>query len=375
MVVFSLLIASRRIFWLLMVIVIGAIIRQTVRRKAVDPFDWYAFFSVCAVEWYFREAFFNIMPIYNPCAYWWERRLVPIVLLSSLVLCAVINKIVYLGGPRKAGKRAAALFFENVSVYKTWIIKLDRISCSKGITTLLSFSCLWLAFAVGFTAVTPLTQGNTVWVCLCGIAFLLFETLRFACKAFCSVRKLLCFWFAGATVLGILAANAGAFLANSNGDGSLVSEWGTYALFTAIFIGWWVTTACMAEPEVVKVATSFTNTLAIIVMLGGNIFLVLIQEPLAAAMGKAPLTASVSDTITLILNMVLLPVLAAGLLAALVKKLQVSCTKKQSQKTAVSSQKPGATDGRTRTQNRFKRTGFCFARSLRQQRGLFLSTH
>lgn len=334
---FFLLIMCRRILWLATLILIIAIILRTIHRKPADPTDWHFFFLACAVEWYFRESFFRIIPIYNPCAHWWERRLVPILLLSSLVICAALNKIVYLGGLRKAGKRAAALFFEGVSVYRTWIIKLDQILYSKGITALLSFSCLWIAFAVGFTAVTPLTQGNTVWVCLCGIAFLLFETLRSACKAFCSVRKLLCFWFAGATVLGILSANAGAFLANSNGDGSLVSEWGTYALFTAIFIGWWVTTACMAEPEVVKVATSFTNALAMIVMLGGNIFLVLIQEQLAAAMGKAPLTASVSASITLILNMVLLPVLAAGLLAALVKKLQVSCTKKQSQKTAVSS--------------------------------------
>lgn len=326
---FLLLILCRCVLWLAALIFIIAAIRGTVRRRPVDMTDWGLFFVACAAEWYFREALFDMAPVYNPFAYWWERKIVPIVILVLFCICAILNKIVCLGGPKKALKRIAIAFFESINDYKSLIIDLDQRATRHNISAFMLLANLIAAVAI------VLFRISTILMCLPGVAFLFCETLQFAVRAFSSVRKLLLFWVIGAVVMGALAISAVISVSNSTNSSYTTSAVGAYALFTVVFVLWWVITGCMAEAEVVKVAASFVNAVTTIATVVGNIILAYVQEWLSSTMGQDPLKELVNASFIVTVNMFLLPVLTAGLLTSAAKELQLYCMQERKNKGAV----------------------------------------
>lgn len=315
---FFLLIMCRRILWLATLILIIAIILRTIHRKPADPTDWHFFFLACAVEWYFRDAFFNIMPIYNPWAYWWERQLVPITLLASLLICAILNKIFCSGGILQNMKRLMLTFFEGISTLKAALVKIYEMPNLKWIE-------LGLVIAAVISAVASIVTAsqNSLEVYLAGGFLLLFYAGYFVHRSLYSARRLLSLWLGGATLFALIAAAASQYAAGANHLSSDYAFWLSYLTFTLFFVLGWIVTACLAEEKAAKLASSFMIAITTIGTIVGNVFLVFVQQALSTS------PAIFNAAIALLTNLILLPVLSASLLASFFIDLQIYCMKTQ----------------------------------------------
>lgn len=315
---FYLLILCRRILWLILVVFIVAMIVYTVRRQAIDMTDWIGAFVVCAVEWCCREEIFKIIPIYNPHAYWWERRLIPALLLILLLSCAILNKIVCSGGILQNMKRLMLTFFDGISTLKTALIKIYEMPNLKWIE--LGFV---IAAAISAVASIVTASKNSLGVYLAGGLLLLFYVGYFVHRSLYSARRLLSLWLGGATLFGLIASAASQYVADANHLSLDYTFWLSYLTFTLFFILGWIVTACLAEERAAKLASSFMIAITTIGTIVGNVFLVFVQQALSTS------PAIFNTAIALLINSILLPVLSASLLASFFVDLQIYCMKPQ----------------------------------------------
>lgn len=315
----------RRIIWIVSACFIVEILWKSFHHKAADTQVIPLLMLPCGWEWFWREyAYYLGIEIPNPYAYWWERSLAPALILFFLLFAGIINKIILAGGIFKVMYNLVVQFFAFVSFLKEILIKTNTFLLQKNIERKLT------VFFFFFYIIATLIPTSIGLLLLISILLLLLYTLRFAHDALFSVRKLLLFWGLSSILLIPLSLFISKQLISTEQNPVFIFII-TYALFLFIFISWWIYTACMAEDDIAKLALSFINAITTILTIIANIIFVYVQLYMQQLTPNEELANIAYGALVVGFNMIVLPVLAASLLASFVKDLQIYCEKKEAQ--------------------------------------------
>lgn len=84
----------RRIIWIAVTLFLVEILTKTFRHQETDADLIPLLMFMCGWEWFWREVIYHLgFTMNNPFAYWWERRLIPGLLLLVLFLARVTIKL------------------------------------------------------------------------------------------------------------------------------------------------------------------------------------------------------------------------------------------------------------------------------------------
>lgn len=272
----------------------------------------------CFVEWAYREIIYRKLLINNPFAHVWEARTIPSIILLFGSVCAILNKTSSSGGILQAMKRLMRAFFNCVASLKIALVKIYENPNLKWIESGLIMAALISAIISIVTA-----SKNSLGVYIAGGFLLLFYAGYFIHWTLCSARRLLWLWLGGTTLFGLIASATSEYLANLNHLSSDYAFWLSYLCFTAFFVFGWIITACLAEEKAAKLASSFVIAITTIATIVGNVFLIFVQQ--AFSNGPDGLNAAIA----VLVNLILLPVLSASLLASFFIDLQTYCMAKE----------------------------------------------
>src|SRR5699024_72219 len=142
----------------------------------------------CLYEWIIREFIDFILPIPNPFTLPFERRLVPLFLLTSYAFCAIMFSVLKHGGIKKIMIYIAEQFFESVHACRSLLVRFNEwryFDLAQNILTI----CLIAGFLITSNAAS-LRQG----LLFPSLLLLVMYSVRFIYQALSSVRKLLVFW-------------------------------------------------------------------------------------------------------------------------------------------------------------------------------------
>nr|WP_317407419.1 hypothetical protein [Fournierella massiliensis] len=312
-IIFSLFIFVRRLIWFFTIVVLFVAVKR-LRHHQQPPQDMSFAVFCCLYEWIIREFIYFILPIPNPFTLPFERRIVPLFLLTSYAFCAIMFSIQKHGGIKKIMRYIAEQFFESVHACRSLLVRFSEwryFDLAQNILTI----CLIAGFLITSNAAS-LRQG----LLFPSLLLLVMYSVRFIYQALSSVRKLLVFWLFSPFLL--LPISCAVIKAGAKTPPAL-TFWFEYFFFVLLFILWWSFTACMADDDVAKLASAFISTITTIGTIGSNIVLVFAEQYIIDFFSGSAEASAVYSAIVIITNMIFLPLLSASLLASLAKDLQI----------------------------------------------------
>ncbi|MEG1926057.1 MAG: hypothetical protein RR415_09950 [Ruthenibacterium sp.] len=185
----------------------------------------------------------------------------------------------------------------------------------------------WCKSIVNFTILTAiflliLFYGNIATTALCIVLLFVLSAINLH-SALHSCSGLLAYWFCDCLAIAVFLVAQG--LKVTWIDVSLHKY--AYIVFILFYALLWITSTLIADDDPAKLASSIINTMVAIITVIANILLEIYSENIAALFASEGHMNGVEVLLPTAINMMLLPILAAGLLASLAKEVQIYCRK------------------------------------------------